>query len=300
MNTKSLHILLESATHTLLEAARALGIPLRARLESELLLAHVLQLSRIDIHTHPERKVSACDAHKFLEYVARRAQGEPIEYIIQSVSFYGRDFYVDNRVLIPRPETEMLVDLASTLIHTYDFHTVVEVGVGSGALIATLAKIHPQCRFIGTDISEEALAVARQNVEKAKNINLLHCSLLDHSALSADKQYYMQENDLQKICATRDTCVELIISNPPYIADDYPISIPLRYEPSIALFGGSDGLDILYSLINEAAMRKVWLLCEMGYDQKERIECILHDLNGQDVQFYKDLNGFWRGFMVKF
>ena len=277
--TYNIKALLDSATSTLSQVAQSLH--LKPRFESELLLSFVLKVERIYLHTHSTQSVNPTQAKHFLSLVEKRAKGKPIEYITQSASFYEHTFYVNESVLIPRPESEILIQKASEIITRHNIESIAEVGIGSGILSITLSLLHPQCHFFATDISQKALEVTQKNIHSLapdSNITLQHCSLLPSS---------WQD-------------IELIISNPPYICDDYPISLPLTYEPSIALFGGKDGLDILKALIIEAKDRKAFLLCEIGYDQKNTLEQILAQHNAKDIEFYKDLSGLDRGFWCRF
>lgn len=275
----SIKTLLDSATLKLSQVAESLH--LRPRFESELLLSFVLKVERIYLHTHSSQNVNPAQAEYFLTLIRQRAKGKPIEYITQSASFYEHTFYVDDSVLIPRPESEILIQKASELIAGHNIKSIAEVGIGSGILSITLSLLHPQCHFFATDISQKALEVAQKNINALapdSNITLKHCSLLP--SLWQD--------------------IQLIISNPPYICESYPTSLPLTYEPSIALFGGKDGLDILKALILEAKHRQAYLLCEIGYDQKNALEQILTEHNAKDIEFYKDLSGLDRGFWCRF
>ncbi|CUU40494.1 MULTISPECIES: peptide chain release factor N(5)-glutamine methyltransferase [Helicobacter] len=274
----SIDELLQRATSDLSLVAQNLS--LKPKMESEILLGFVLDVPRIYLHTHGAQIIESTLATHFLSLVSRRKNGMPIEYLTQKASFYGFDFFVNPSVLIPRPESEILIDKARELIHKHNITSIAEIGIGSGILTTTLARLEPQCRFFATDISQEALYVARQNIAThAPNadITLHHCSILPPDMSS----------------------FELLISNPPYIRDDYPISKPLRYEPQIALFGGKDGLDVYREILKTIEGRtNIWLLCEMGYDQKEAMGILLQ--NAKNVEFYKDLSGWDRGFSAYF
>lgn len=277
--THTIDTLLDSAILKLSQVAETLQ--LKPRFESEILLSFVLQVSRVYLHTHNKQNVNLTQAEHFLALVDERTKGKPIEYITQSANFYEHIFYVNESVLIPRPESEILVQKANELITQHNLESIAEVGIGSGILSITLSLLHPQCRFFATDISQKALEVAQKNISTLapnSNITLKHCSLLPSS---------WQD-------------IELIISNPPYICDDYPISQPLTYEPSIALFGGKDGLDILKALILEAKHHQAYLLCEIGYDQRNALTHFLEQHNAKAIHFYKDLSGLDRGFWCRF
>ncbi|TLD97470.1 peptide chain release factor N(5)-glutamine methyltransferase [Helicobacter jaachi] len=252
---------------------------LKARYESELLLSFVLNKPRVFLHAHSEQIIESSLAEQFFLLINERVEGKPIEYITQSANFYGRAFYVNPSVLIPRPETEILIDTASHIIKKHNIKYIAEIGIGSGIITATLALLHPQCVFFATDISSAALEVAHKNIAThAPNAQIeLQCG-----SLLADSI---------KKC-------ELIVSNPPYISTDYPISLPLSFEPKIALFAGSEGLDVLQDVIIESKARRARLICEIGYEQKDKLLPLLKD--AKEVQFYKDLSGFDRGFSANF
>ncbi|MCX2717869.1 peptide chain release factor N(5)-glutamine methyltransferase [Helicobacter sp. MIT 21-1697] len=274
----SIDTLLEDSISRLCQADAT--FELKPRYESELLLSFLLGVPRTYLHTHSTQNIESALVQRFYTLINERAKGKPIEYITHQANFYGRSFYVDERVLIPRPETEILIDKADEIIKKQKLDSIAEVGIGSGIITTTLALLHPQCQFFATDISEQAIEVSKRNITTYvpnANITLQCCSLLPSHITP-----------------------QLIISNPPYIKDDYPISTPLRYEPKIALFAGKDGLETLKSLINECATRQVWLLCEMGYDQKAALEHILEQNGAKHICFYKDLSGWDRAFSAYF
>ncbi len=273
---------LKNASSTLKEASLKYQFALREHLESELLLAFVLQQPRVYLHTHGTDILDDETFKRFEHCIALRAQGTPIEYITNQVSFYGRDFFVNPHTLIPRPETEILIDVASEIITSHHLTQIVEIGTGSGIISTTLAIKCPESHFIATDINTEILKVAH------KNISYYHLG---------DRITLLQNNILRD--PFPQPC-EILISNPPYIKDRYPISKPLTYEPPHALFGGEDGLDILLALINVAAQNHLWLVCEIGYDQKAILSEILEKHQAQNIMFYKDLSGWDRGFSAYF
>ncbi|PAF41314.1 peptide chain release factor N(5)-glutamine methyltransferase [Helicobacter sp. 11S03491-1] len=256
----------------------------RIGLEAELLLGFVMDCTREWLHTWGEREVDECELREFMGCVCRRIRGEPIEYIIQSASFYGEKFYVDQRVLIPRPETEILVQKVQNLMANYSIRTLAEIGVGSGIISITLALKNLDILITATDISNLAIEVAQTNIEQfstrkntlEERINLVCTNLLDGI-----------EGDF-----------DLLVSNPPYIAQDYPLEKNVLYEPKIALFGGICGDEILKNIIKLGAKKRIkFLACEMGYDQKETFDHYLQD-HGYDGEFYKDLSGLDRGFVA--
>jgi len=250
----------------------------RPRLEAEILLAHHLGYSRIDLILRDKEELR--DIEGFLNLVKRRANFEPIEYITSKVSFYLDEFYIAKGALIPRPETEILVDKALEIIDKRGLKNIAEIGVGSGAISVTLAKLRPNLNIVATDISKEALRVARVNIKKFgvdKAIKLYHTSLLDG----------VKEE------------LELIISNPPYI-DEGEILEPnvANFEPKEALFAKDRGLKLIKEIILIAKDRDLPLVCEMGYNQKEPLITFFKEQNIKNYSFYKDLASLDRGFTL--
>lgn len=247
--------------------------------EAMILLGDVLGCEMSWLVAHSDDDVSVNE--KFMEYVKRRADYEPLEYILGRATFYGREFDVDARVLIPRPETEILVDKVLELVKEFppQLH-IVEIGCGSGIISIMLALLLPHARFTAVDISSEALCVSQHNALKhgvSERITFVESSYLD--GVSGD--------------------IDLIVSNPPYIANEEPLGIGLSFEPSLALYGGSRGDEMLCHIIDLYEKRAVKALaCEMGYDQREPILTYVKS-KGLDVEFYKDLAGLDRGFWMK-
>lgn len=250
----------------------------RPRREAELLLMAFLQRDQIWLITHSDTSIS--DTRRLEQWVTRRKADEPLEYITNSVSFYSQEFYIEPGALIPRPETEILIDKVLALLDREDAVTIVEVGVGSGVISIVLAQHLPHAKIIAVDISEEALAIARKNIDSAglqERIELRHSDLLD----AVDEQ------------------IDLLVSNPPYIADDAPLEANLSYEPDGALYGGEAGDEIIHRLLDEVSVRKIrYVACEMGYDQKQSIEAYVSTFSLRSLEFYKDLAGFDRGFIL--
>jgi len=243
----------------------------RPRMEAETLLAHLLRCDRIRLHLNSSDELE--DEEAFL--------AEPVEYITGRVSFYDIELEVGPGVLIARPETELLVDKCAQVIEANGLSNVAEIGVGSGAVSIVLARKFPNLHITATDISKDALRYAKRNIERyalEERIDLLECDLLE--GIDAD--------------------VELIVSNPPYISEDYELPAPLHYEPGNALFGGKRGDELLRKIVETAKRRNVaHLVCEMGYDQKAPIEEYCRKLSLPPPNFYKDLAGFDRGFYLK-
>ncbi len=257
----------------------------RALLESQILLSFTLGVERVWLHTWGDKEIEQEHLHCYQSYVKRRQNNEPIEYITQKAGFYSREFFVDSRVLIPRPETEILVDLAISLIKKHSIKRVVEIGVGSGIISISLALHYPHLQIIATDISKKALEIANHN------LSLFHTQ--DNGL--KDQITLVHTNLLQGV----DGDFDLLVSNPPYIANHYPLDPCVLKEPHCALFGGNRGDEILQSIINLAHQRNIPLMvCEMGYDQKKSLQNILSQ-RGFSSEFYQDLSHLDRGFIAK-
>ncbi|MBN2768073.1 MAG: peptide chain release factor N(5)-glutamine methyltransferase [Campylobacterales bacterium] len=253
----------------------------RPRFEAELLLAHYLGVERVYLSQKDNIKIEKSE--NYFALVQRRAKSEPYEYITQKVSFYDTELYVDDRVLIPRPETEMLVDEAKKIIEQEEIIKIAEIGIGSGAVSIMLARMFPKIQIVATDISEDALSVAK--------INRDNFALNDRITLvCADLLQGVKED------------FEMIVSNPPYIANGCKLECNVvDYEPHAALFGGERGYELLKAIIAQSQVKGArFLVCEMGYDQKEPIERIFTQIGVKYHRFYKDLAGFDRGFVVQF
>jgi len=275
MKEKLLHIK-ELLSYSAEQLREVTDIPQK---EAMILLAHVLgcETSWILIHSHDEIKP---DEH-FFELLKRRVSHEPLEYILGKASFYGKEFNVDSRVLIPRPETEILVDKAVELARELPQNAhIVEIGCGSGIISIMLSLLLPEAKLTAVDISMDALNVSKQNAQKHgvdKNITFIESSYLDNV----------------------EGKIDMIVSNPPYIANDESLGIGLSYEPSLALYGGSRGDEMLCHIVDIFQERKVKVLaCEMGYDQREPMHLYAHS-KGLAIDFYKDLAGLDRGFWIK-
>ena len=248
--------------------------------EAQLLLMHHLGVDELWLLTNQNSHVK--DADKLLEWVDRRAKNEPLEYITNRVSFYSEEFFIAKGALIPRPETELLIDEVIKNVKDKNSDiTFVEVGVGSGIISIMLAKYFLNAKFIAVDISEAAIEIAKINIEKfglSKRIELRHGSLLNP----------ISEH------------IDYLVSNPPYIANDAELETNLSYEPQNALFGGEIGDEIIRELLDEVLRRDInFFTCEIGYDQKDKIANYLNKEPRISLDFYKDLSGFDRGFTLR-
>jgi len=207
------------------------------RLDAELLLGHVLGLTRAKIHAHPNRRLDAAELDSYRELIERRRQHEPVAYIIGHKEFYGLDFYVDRRVLIPRPETELLVEKGLEIGRAASHPlTIADVGTGSGAIAISLAVHLPQAIIYALDASSDALEVAA----------------LNRRCHGVEGRVHLLQGDL---LSPLPKPVDLIVANLPYVSevewDLLPRTI-MAYEPRSALDGGPDGLDAIRRLLAQA------------------------------------------------
>ncbi|MGB2691183.1 MAG: peptide chain release factor N(5)-glutamine methyltransferase [Thermodesulfobacteriota bacterium] len=257
-------------------------------LESYLLLAEsdiVNDLS--EIYAHPEKEVGQDTFNKFQELLQRRVKREPIAYITGEKEFYSKVYQVNPSVLIPRPETELLVDETLELAKQIESPLILEVGTGSGCIAVTLASYCDHAKIVASDISQQALNVAKGNV--IKHIQNEKITLKRADMLSSFK------NDL----------FDIIISNPPYITEkefDLLDTEVKDFEPKIALTGGKDGLRYIKEIISDS--RRVlkdsgWCVLEIGYNQKKEVENIFADYGFTDISSTKDLNGIERVIKAK-
>jgi release factor glutamine methyltransferase len=246
--------------------------------ESETLLWNLLNRDRLYLILNRSEILSADIKERYLQQLDRRAEGEPLEYITNRVSFYSNQFFIDRGALIPRPESELLID--EVLKVAKDGDRVLEIGVGSGAVSITLSQKLPNSKVVGVDISRKALQIAEINrAEKGvENLTLL-------------------ESDL--FSSVEDRVFDVIVSNPPYISEKVreDLQVELSFEPDLALFGGDSGDEILKNIIEQFFQREEkYLICEMGYDQRESIRSYVADRGKLD--FYRDLSGLYRGFRL--
>ncbi|HEX5462801.1 MAG TPA: peptide chain release factor N(5)-glutamine methyltransferase [Steroidobacteraceae bacterium] len=245
-------------------------------LDAELLLAHALGVGRARLRSHPEEVPAADAATRFLDLIARRAVGEPVAYILGRRDFWTLQLSVNSAVLVPRPETELLVERALTLAQEGEVR-VADLGTGSGAIALALASARPRWRIVATDISGAALAVARANA----------------AALDLGRVEMIQGDWLGCLLARR---FHLILSNPPYVAAGDPaLGHPeLMREPRLALVAEEDGLAALRAIIRAAPEhleRGGWLLLEHGAAQAAAVAGALVARGFAQVRSHRDLAG---------
>jgi release factor glutamine methyltransferase len=256
------------------EAAGRIG-----RLDARLLLEHVGGMTHTDLIAHPERAMSPAQASRFAALISRRAAGEPLAYLVESAWFHGLEFTVNPAVLIPRPETELLVELAAQRARARETPCIVDLGTGSGIVAVALARCCPRARVTATDVSAGALDVARGNAAR-------------HGVAVR-----FLEGDWY--APLRGERFDLIVSNPPYVADDDPhLALNgLPFEPRGALEGGGNGLDCIRRVIAGAARHLEpggGLLLEHGYDQAAETRALLRKAGFRDVASWRDDAGIER------
>ena len=256
------------------------GIAAQPRRDAELLLLRVIQRDRAFLLTYPDAEITPEQQAQYEEWLRRRAAHEPIQYILGEQEFWGLTFAVTPDVLIPRPETEHLVEALLERVPHDQPVRIADVGTGSGAIAVALAHSLQLAQVTALDISEAALAVARQNADThqvADRVRLLTSDLL--SAVAGER-------------------FDAIVSNPPYVAEADRDSLEPQvrdYEPAMALFGGPSGFEVYERLIpqaREALQPDGWLLIEMGLGQRNALKRLLSEWD--DVSFVDDLQGIPR------
>jgi len=264
---------------TLHEAAKALTAShfSEAKLEARLLLEHILNVNQAWLITHADDTINAEDNQQFQALLARRLSGEPIAYILGEREFYGLTFKTSPDTLIPRPDTETLVETALSKIEATSADDILDLGTGTGAVALSIAKHRPAATVTAVDSSEGALTVAQENA-KVLDITNTHFLKSDWFAGLENKTF------------------SLIVSNPPYIEDDDPhlSQGDLRFEPRTALASGTDGLDDIRQIIAQApAHLKIsgWLMFEHGYQQAEAVSTLLKNAGFSAIETIQDLGG---------
>jgi release factor glutamine methyltransferase len=243
--------------------------------EARALLAHQLGIAREYLIAHPEHPVDDSDAAAFRALAARRSGGEPLAYLLGTQEFYGRTFRVTPDVLVPRPETERLVELALERMHLANAPRVLDLGTGSGCIAITLALEHPGACVTATDVAPSALAIARDNAQRLGARVAFHCGAW-YAALPA-----------------RNPPFDVVAANPPYVAEGDPHLDALRFEPRHALTDGSAGLASLAAVIAGAAAYTAprgWLIVEHGYAQGDAVRALFAQ-HGWRAQTCADLAG---------
>lgn len=277
MRNAELDVTLGRELRAAMEALREAGVD-SPQLDAQLMMARAVGATRLDVVAHPERVLSQCEQVHFHEMLARRAARYPLAYILGEKEFFGLSFEVTPAVLIPRPETEILVE--QVLSRVEGVATIVDVGTGSGAIAVALAVNLPAARVWATDTSDEALKVARANAEKhavSERVSMVLGDLLEPMIL-AGQQY------------------DVVVSNPPYI----PSAVIATLEPEVlcepvgALDGGADGLDVYPGLFAQAAACTRLVAVEFGIGQGDSVANIAKAEGFSRVEIVRDLAGIER------
>lgn len=286
-------MLIQASQQSDKQAASAFIASRQSRLDAQVLLSYVLHVERSALYAYPEQALTPQQEQQFLALIERRQRGEPIAYLVGHEEFYGLDFIVDKHVLIPRPETELLVEAAlkvcRQILDTGRTPLVADIGTGSGAIPITLAVQEQRLSYLyATDISADALHVAYLNCQRhhvQERVHLLQGDLL----------------------APLPEPVDVVTANLPYVGTN-EIGVMERdvyaYEPHLALFSGPNGLDLLQrfftaSQLSSKLTNGAVLLLEIGYRQREALTHLLHELWPQaQVSFTKDYAGWDRVLQV--
>jgi len=279
-----------SIAETILQGAHMLrlnGVP-EARREAGSLLAHVLGRDRSFILSHAEDAIEEKQSEIFQGYLQRRAEGEPVQYITGHQEFFGLDFEVNRNVLIPRPETELLIETVLKLFASADEAPFIcDVGTGSGCIAITLVHELPQSRAVALDISPEALAVAERNAAR-------------HSV--SDRIEFLVSDCFEALSApdAQQSRFDLIVSNPPYVEQGAMAGLQKEvrdFEPHTALVAGDDGLAVIRRLLSDAGSflkTSGFLLFEIGFNQAAAVEQLIDRATWNPLGIHADLQGIPR------
>ncbi len=273
--------IVEPMPHTIHDAIRHASAILKhtqhdsAKLDAELLLASILNKDRTWLRTWPDNLLNPAQWQIFEKLIQRRQQGEPIAYILGQGDFWSLNLTLTSATLIPRPETELLVELALAKIPEDAHWDILDLGTGSGAIALAIAKERPGCRLIASDRSLPALNVAQKN---ARHHNIENIHFLASRWLTAFASHFQ---------------ADMILSNPPYIMETDPhlSSGDVRFEPTTALAAGSEGLDDLLAILRTAKHHLKpagWLLLEHGYQQQPALARLLSEQGYQNLQCCHD------------
>ncbi|HXP35187.1 MAG TPA: peptide chain release factor N(5)-glutamine methyltransferase [Chthoniobacterales bacterium] len=255
------------------------------RLNAEHLLAHALGRTRMDLYLEFERPLNDTELVPLRDLVKRRAQGEPLQHLLGTVEFCGHTFAIDKRAMVPRPETEQLVELLKAETGKRKPERILDVGTGSGVIALSLAKQFPEADVVAVDISDDALALAREN---AVRLGL--------------ERVRFQKSDLLESLSER---FDLIVANLPYISmqDRHLLAREVLHDPGVALFGGSSGDELVRKLIEETPSHLEpggLLALEIGLGQAEGLSDVLRQKNYHDIESKRDYSGITRFLLARY
>ncbi len=248
------------------------------RLDAELLLCQTIDVSKTYLFAHPEDELDELAVERFEKLLARRTGGEPMAYIAGTREFWSMELLVSPATLVPRPETELLVDLALREIPRKAEWQLLDLGTGSGAIALALATERPLCQVTATDRSESALAVATQNAR----------------ALNLPNVEFIAGNWAGPVAGRR---FNIVVSNPPYVRDNDPALAALQHEPLDALAAGADGMDdirVLAADCGDLLEADGWLMIEHGAEQESQVAGVLAEHGWTDISCHNDLAGLPR------
>jgi release factor glutamine methyltransferase len=266
--------------HALRDAVRSLdendvGSP---RMNAEVLLMFTLGCDRAYLYAHPERALTADEQQRYAGALAERSTGKPAQYITGHQEFWGLDLIVSPAVLIPRPETEHVIETVLEFARQHQFRRIVDVGTGSGCIALALATEFPAAEITGVDISAAALEIARANAARLQ------------------LRITFAESDL--LAALPAAAFDLVVSNPPYVGENEQDKVQRQvreFEPRVAVFSGAEGLDIFRRLIPQAHAALApggWFVAEMGYSAEPAIRSLL--AGWDNIRVTNDLQGIPR------
>lgn len=257
--------------------------------EAEILLSHIIAKPREHVFAHPGIRLASADARRFKLFCKKRASGIPLAYLTRRTEFFSLDLYIDERCFIPRPETELLVELALNECKGRKNLFILDLGAGSGAIVIALAKNLPSSKFVAADVSEKALKVAQINIKRhelGRRISIKQSDLLGN----------LQGFDFDGI-----------VANLPYIGTErfsFVEKSVCDHEPNIALFGGADGLRLYEKLFSQIIKHKKYpkfIIGEFGFAQQKTLHKMLKSFfQRAEIYFHNDLAGIPRAFMIKF
>jgi release factor glutamine methyltransferase len=256
-----------------------------ARLNAEHLMAHALGRKRIELYLDFERELTETELGPLRELVKRRSEGEPLQHLLGTVEFCGLTFLCDKRAMVPRPETEQLLELVESRIENRESR-IVDVGTGSGVIAISLAAKFPEAKILAVDVSDDALALAQEN---AALLNL------------KDRVQFVKSCLLENV----EGAFDLIVANLPYISthDRHTLSREVLHDPEVALFAGKRGDELVRELIDQAPTRLHpggLLALEIGLGQSETLLSALAEKNYRDICSKKDYNGVTRFIFARY
>jgi release factor glutamine methyltransferase len=275
-----------SIKDALIHATDALTCSDSSALDSEVLLAHALKKDRAFFRAWPEKTLTDQQQQDYTALISQRRHGHPVAYLTGEREFWSHTFHVNPSVLIPRPDTELLIEIILNTIDTHQAINIADLGTGSGAIAICLGLEYPRAHVTAVDQSSDALLIAKQNAKR------LNCHNVN----------FLQSNWFEKV---GQSTFDIIVSNPPYIdkADKHLQQGDVRYEPTTALIAGEHGLQDINVIASQA---KHWLtdngylLLEHGFEQSTSVKTLLESHRYQHIQQFKDIQGHLRATLCQF